>query len=130
MDRTFISAAQTWDFDRDGTVTCEEWRGYAVSLVKETDGNADGTLDSAEFQNMAKVDKLFEMADFGYYDMNGDGRVSVDELAGKQNLAFTLLDKNGDCRIDRSETVKVLQVDGPSSKTTAPNTDQSIPGRR
>jgi len=129
VDRTFISAAQTWDFDKDGAVTCDEWKTYVTSLLRESDGNGDGSLDAAEFQKMAKTDRLFEIADIGYFDANGDARVSAEELTGKQNAAFRLLDKNGDCRIDRNESVQVLQVDAPKASSTAPNTDQSVPRR-
>lgn len=129
-DRTFIAAAQTWDFDKDGNVTCDEWKNYALSLVKESDGNGDGVLDSAEFQEMSKIDRLFEVADIRYYDLNGDAKVTFEELAGKQNVAFKVLDKNGDCRIDRTETVQVLQIDAPSSNSPAPNMSQTGPGRR
>ncbi|MFM7084384.1 MAG: EF-hand domain-containing protein [Hyphomicrobium sp.] len=130
MDRTFIAAAQTWDFDKDGTVTCDEWKNYTLSLIKESDENGDGTLDSSEFQKMAKIDRLFEVADIRYYDLNGDGKVPFEELAGKQNVAFKVLDKNGDCRIDRTETVQVLQIDAPAANSAAPNMSQTGPGRR
>lgn len=133
VDRTFIGAAQTWDFDKNGSVTCDEWKNYAMSLMKESDGDGNGSLDAAEFQTMAKTDRLFEVADTGYFDGNGDGRVTAEELTGKQNTAFKLLDKNGDCQIDRNESVQVLQVDAPKSSGQAPNTDQQgpgMPGRR
>lgn len=128
VDRTFIGAAQTWDFDKNGSVTCDEWKNYATSLLKESDGDGNGSLDSAEFQTMAKTDRLFEVADVKYFDGNGDGRVTGEELTGRQNTAFKLLDKNGDCQIDRNESVKVLQVDAPKSSGQAPNTDQQGPG--
>lgn len=128
IDRTFIGAAQTWDFDKDGSVTCDEWKNYVTTLLRESDGNGDGALDEAEFQQMAKTDQLFSVADNGYFDANGDGKVTPDELTGKQNAAFKQLDKNGDCRIDRNESVRVLQVDAPKSGG-APNTDQQVPGR-
>jgi hypothetical protein len=124
IDRTFIGAAQTWDFDKDGTVTCDEWKNYVATLVRESDGNGDGALETAEFQQMAKTDRLFEVADAGYFDANGDGRVTVEEMTGKQNVAFKQLDKNGDCRIDRNESVRVLQVEAPKSSTSAPDTTQ------
>lgn len=129
MDRTFISAAQTWDFDKDGSVTCDEWKNYVATLVRESDGNGDGALDAEEFQKMAKTDQLFSVADISYYDANGDGRVTIEEITAKPNAAFKLLDKNGDCRIDRNESVRVLQVDGPKA-SSAPNTDQQVPGTR
>jgi hypothetical protein len=28
FDRTFIAAAQTWDLNKDGVVTCNEWNEY------------------------------------------------------------------------------------------------------
>lgn len=125
FDRTFIGAAQTWDLNKDGTVTCDEWKQYTATLVRDADANHDGVLDQAEFVNMAKSDRLFETAGLSYYDANGDGRVSVDELAGKQNLAFKLLDKNGDCQIDRNESVQVVGNDKPKEKPK--DVDQNIP---
>ncbi len=129
VDRTFIGAAQTWDFDKDGAVTCDEWKNYVTSLHRESDGDGDGSLVDAEFQAMAKTDQLFSIADRSYYDANGDGKVTVDEMTGKQNVAFKQLDKNGDCRIDRNESVRILQVDAPKGGT-APNTDQQGPSRQ
>jgi Ca2+-binding EF-hand superfamily protein len=129
IDRTFIGAAQTWDFDKDGTVTCDEWKNYVTTLLRESDGNGDGALEAAEFQQMAKTDQLFSVADLTYFDVNGDGKVTIEELSGKQNAAFKQLDKNGDCRIDRNESVRVLQVDAPKA-SAAPNVDQKVPGTR
>lgn len=127
VDRTFINAAQTWDFDKDGTATCDEWKNYVATLLRESDANGDGALDATEFQHMAKTDRLFTIADLGYFDANGDGKVTADELTGKQNPAFRLLDKSGDCRLDRNESVRVLPVDAPKA---APPPDQQIPGAR
>jgi hypothetical protein len=129
IDRTFIGAAQTWDFDKDGTVTCDEWKNYVATLLRESDANGDGALDAAEFAQMAKTDHLFTVADIGYYDANGDGKATVEELTGKQNAAFKLLDKNADCRIDRTESVRVLPTNAPKPSGGAPNTDQQIPGQ-
>jgi hypothetical protein len=126
IDRTFIGAAQTWDFDKNGSVSCEEWKQYATTSLHEADANGDGTLDAEEFKKMAATDRLFEVADLSYYDGNNDGRVTVEEITGKQNVAFKMLDKNGDCQIDRNETVQVLQIDKPKEKEV----DQSSPSMR
>jgi Ca2+-binding EF-hand superfamily protein len=77
---------------------------------------------------MAKTDHLFTVADSGYFDANGDGKVTIEELTGKQNAAFKMLDKNADCRIDRNESVRVLPVDAPKA-SGAPSPDQQIPGQ-
>jgi hypothetical protein len=107
FDRTFISAAQTWDTDKNGVVTCDEWSQYVSSSFREADANGDGALDAAEWPNIVKSDRLFETANLAYFDGNGDGRVQLEEMTGKQNLAFKLLDRNQDCQIDRTESVQV-----------------------
>jgi hypothetical protein len=125
MDVTFMNASQTWDNDKDNTVTCEEWKQYAVSSMRQADANGDGLLDAQEWATMVSNDRLFEVANLSYYDANGDGRVSFDELTGKQNLAFKLLDKNGDCKITADEKVTITSVPKPKEKEL----DQSIPRR-
>lgn len=116
FDVTFISAAQTWDLDKNGTVTCEEWKQYAGSALKQADGDGDGSLTAEEFTVMAKTDRLFEMADLKYYDANSDGRVGSDELVGKPNHGFKLLDRNQDCQIARDESVQVQSTIRPKEK--------------
>jgi Ca2+-binding EF-hand superfamily protein len=115
-DRVFIAAAQTWDLNKDGTVTCDEWKQYVATAVREADANGDGALDATAWQTLVKGDRLFEVATLSYYDSNGDGKVTAEEIANKPNRAFALLDKNGDCRIDRNETVQVINVDKPKAK--------------
>lgn len=130
VDRTFIGAAQTWDFDKDGTVTCDEWKNYAATLFRESDGDGNGALDASEFAQMSRTDRLFEIADVGYFDGNGDSKVTLEEMTGKQNAAFKLLDKNGDCRIDRNESVQVLQRDAPKSEGLGTEQQGPSSGRR
>ncbi|MDQ8698618.1 EF-hand domain-containing protein [Hyphomicrobium sp. LHD-15] len=122
FDRTFISAAQTWDLDKNGTVTCDEWTQYISTSFREADANGDGALDAEEWKALVKGDRLFEVANLSYYDANGDGRVTLDELTGKPNVAFKLLDRNQDCQIDRTEQVQVRGVDKEKAKETAPDT--------
>jgi Ca2+-binding EF-hand superfamily protein len=123
FDRTFIGAAQTWDLNKDGSVSCDEWKQYALTSFRENDANGDGALDQQEFLAMAKNDRLFEVANLSYYDSNSDGKVAAQELSEKPNTAFKLLDKNGDCKIDRNESVQVYNVDKPKEKEV----DQNVP---
>lgn len=128
FDRTFIGAAQTWDLDKNGVVTCDEWGQYVAVSFREADANGDGILDADEWQSLIRNDRLFQVANLSYYDTNGDGRVTLEEMQGKQNLAFKLLDKNQDCQIDRTETVQILGVEKKKSDTTAPDSTQQGPG--
>ncbi len=125
FDRTFIGAAQTWDLDKNSVVTCDEWKQYAITSLREADSNGDGVLDATEFGVMAKNDRLFQLANLSYYDANSDGRVSADEMVGKQNAAFRLLDKNGDCQIDRNESVQVVASEKVKEKQK--DVDQTLP---
>ena len=111
FDVTFISATETWDLDRDSVVTCDEWKQYSGSLLQQSDGDGDGALTEAEYQTLSNTDKLFDIAGFKYYDTNSDGKVTADELTGRSNRAFELLDKNKDCRIERDEKVTVRYKD-------------------
>ena len=74
---------------------------------------------------MARNDRLFSTANLSYYDANNDGKVTIEELTGKQNLAFKLLDKNNDCQIGHDEKVNVYSVAKPKEKEV----DQANPGR-
>lgn len=129
FDRTFIGAAQTWDLDKNGTVTCEEWTQYITTSFREADANGDGFLDAQEYQTLVKSDRLFEIANIAYYDANGDGRVTLEEMTGKPNVAFKLLDRNQDCQIDRTETVQVHGIDKVKPKDDGGTSDQTIPRR-
>lgn len=125
-DRTFIGAAQTWDLDKNGVVTCEEWKTYSSGALREADGNGDGALTADEYATMARSDRLFEIADLKYFDANSDGKVTVEELSGKPNQAFKLLDKNGDCQIARDESVQVTGIDKVKDKSRD-SQDQTVP---
>ncbi|MCC7253570.1 EF-hand domain-containing protein, partial [Hyphomicrobium sp.] len=62
FDRTFIAAAQTWDLDKNGSVSCEEWTRYVSTEFRQADGNGDGALDAEEWKKMVASDRLFEVA--------------------------------------------------------------------
>ncbi len=34
FDMTFLSASSTWDLNKDGTVTCDEWKQYATEIFR------------------------------------------------------------------------------------------------
>jgi hypothetical protein len=105
-DVTFVSAANTWDLNKDNVVTCDEWKAYVTQLLRESDGNGDSALTADEFQKVAKTDRLFDVAGFKYFDQNGDGKITLEEFSGKPNPAFRLLDKNNDCKIESGEFVQ------------------------
>jgi Ca2+-binding EF-hand superfamily protein len=103
VDREFAAAAVTWDLNRDGNVTCDEWKQYASDLFRAADVNHDGVLTREEFANLTRQDRLFEGEGFSYFDADGDGQLTLSEVVDKPNPAFALLDTNHDCIISPDE---------------------------
>ncbi len=102
-DRVFLSAAGNWDRNRDGSVTCDEWKAYAGELFDAADTNHDGFVDRTEYATIVSTDRMFQTVEFSYYDASGDGKLARNEFVDKPNRAFVLLDKGNSCRLDASQ---------------------------
>lgn len=122
---TFVSAAQTWDLDKDNVVTCAEWTTYTADLFRLADKDLDGMVDAEEYRHIVKEDRLFETAGFAFFDGNADGRLTLAEFTGRENPAFTRLDRDKDCRIAGDESVQTRQATSVSGASGAPST---VPG--
>jgi Ca2+-binding EF-hand superfamily protein len=116
IERDFVAAVPTWDLNKDGDVTCDEWRQYVAGLFREADLNHDGVLTREEFAIMGKRDRLFETVGFDYFDTNGAGRLTVADIADRRNPAFTLLDSNNDCVLTPEERRQPGGKAGPKGK--------------
>jgi EF hand len=121
-DRVFLSAAGTWDRNHDGIVTCDEWKSYAGELFDAADANHDGFVDRIEWATIVHTDRMFQTVDLGYYDANGDGKLSREEFVDKPNRAFVLLDKENTCQLSsaqvagaRAHTEQVFDTKKPES---------------
>jgi hypothetical protein len=132
VDRVFLSAAGGWDRDRDGVVTCEEWRAYAGELFDGADANHDGFLDRAEYATLISTDRMFQTVEFRYYDADGDTKLARTEFVDKPNRAFALLDKNNSCVLTasqvagaRAHTEQVFDTKKPQSGDPR---EKNIPG--
>ncbi len=90
----------------DGTVTCEEWRQYAGKLFDEADTARKGHLTPDDFRRLAGTDRLFDVANFAWFDADRDGRITRAELVDRPNPAFRILDRNGDCALGQDELLR------------------------
>jgi Ca2+-binding EF-hand superfamily protein len=117
----FVEAVGTWDMNRDGNVTCSEWKLYAAGLFKDADRDRDGILVRQEFEAMSRQDRLFATIGLAHFDADGDGRITLTELADKRNPAFALLDKNGDCAISPNERLNLASKRPDESKPVVSN---------
>jgi hypothetical protein len=132
VDRVFLSAAGSWDTNRDGVVTCNEWRAYANDLFSGADANGDGAVDRIEYGTIVSTDRMFQTVEFRYYDANRDGKVDRHEFVDKPNRAFALLDKSNTCQLTasqvagaRAHTEKVFDTKKPESGDPR---EKGIPG--
>lgn len=133
IDRVFLAAAGSWDRNKDGIVSCDEWKAYATELFDGADANRDGMLDATEFATLTKTDKMFVTADFSYFDANRDGKVSRAEFIDRQNPAFVLLDKQKTCQLTATELTGGRTVMEAAKPTVTPPTgpqDEKNTGKR
>jgi EF hand len=134
VDRVFLSAAGSWDSNRDGIVTCEEWRAYASDLFKNADANGDGFIDRTEYATIVSTDRMFQTVEFRYYDANNDGKLDRAEFVDKPNRAFALLDKSNTCQLTasqvagaRAHTEQVFDTAKPKSGDPRENPVPGVP---
>lgn len=92
-----------WDSNHDGVYTCDEWKSYMDRLFTLADKNRDGFVSVPEFAAIQRAEHTFADADLGYFDDNGDGKVSRSEFVNKPSLFIGRYDKNGDCRVTSDE---------------------------
>lgn len=132
VETVFLAAAGNWDRNRDGVVTCEEWKAYAGELFDAADANRDGFLTPEEYATILKTDKMFDTANFKYWDASGDGKVSRAEMVDRPNPAFVLLDKAKTCQLTSTELSGGRQLMQQKKPIVGPPPDtdkQARPGR-
>jgi len=131
IDRAFLVSIVSWDMNRDGSVTCDEWKGYARAALTEADANRDGKLSAAEFETLMKSDRLFYYANVAYFDSNRDGFVDAKELIDRPNPAFAYLDSNKDCTLSPEEISRTRALtQAPPEVASSGKDGDKIPGAK
>jgi Ca2+-binding EF-hand superfamily protein len=107
----FSEAAQRWfdsfDQNKDGVLTPEEYRAVAEKQFRRVDSNADGAVDQGEYvfgvpegndQELDRAKKRFTIM-----DKNGDGSATEEEFVGFGQQVIDLSDFDGDGKMTRDE---------------------------
>lgn len=118
LERLARSAA-VWDANNDQIYTCAEWKKFVTDLFNQADRNHDGFVDAQEFKSIQDATPQFKDSSLGYFDDNGDGRLSRAEFVDKPNPFFLQFDKNRDCKVTIEEIMDA------SRPAYAPPTPQS-----
>lgn len=120
QDGLLRSGPPTWDANRDGVFTCDEWEGFAGRIFTLADRNRDGKLDKAEFATVQKADAALADADFGYFDENQDGKIARKEFVDKPSAFIMRFDRNNDCRVTGDEIRATTAPKGPQGPAERP----------
>ena len=108
------------DADGDGSVTAEEFKDFRAKNFAKADKNGDGSLNGAEFAELAKIKKELhkkakEMAKkkkakkyFGKLDADGDGKISKAEFDAKGERSFIRMDHNDDGVLNKKDRRKKM----------------------
>ena len=118
IDKVFLIAAGNWDRNKDGVVTCEEWKAYASELFAIGDIERKGWLTKEDWKRVVEVDRMFETVDFAYYDRNGDGKVDRAEFVDRPNRAFELADRDKNCQLTTVELTGARSAGANAPKVT------------
>jgi hypothetical protein len=110
----WVRWANEWDANRDHVYTCEEWKKYVTDLFNKADRNRDGYVDATEFKVIQETAPQFRNAGVGYFDDNGDGRLSRSEFIDKPNPFFLQFDRNRDCKVTFDEIISASTPPMPS----------------
>lgn len=117
-DRIFLVAAGNWDRNKDGVVSCDEWKAYATELMDGADPGRKGHMTSEDWLKVTAIDKMFETVDFKYYDKNSDGKVDRGEFVERPNRAFEMADRDKNCQLTGVELTGARQAGQPAVKIT------------
>lgn len=99
-----LASRTRWDINHDGVNTCEEWQIFVSRLFDLANQNEDRSLNTKEFVRLREKERLFADADFSFFDVDHNGRISRKEFIGRPNPFFVRFDRNGDCRVTAEET--------------------------
>jgi hypothetical protein len=133
IDKNFLGGIGSYDQNRDGTVTCDEWRSAASNMFSKANKSGSGLLTEDEFPNLALADRTFLVANFKYYDTNNDSRVDRKEFVERPNPAFGYADKDKDCRLTEPEVVNARDLSAPPpspppARSTVATGSPGLPG--
>ena len=113
IDKSFLRGISSYDQNRDGVVTCEEWRSETAGLFTKANKSGSGQLTEGEFGDLATTDRTFLVASFKYYDANRDGKIDKKEFVERPNPAFAYADQDKDCRLTAPEQITARNLSAP-----------------
>jgi hypothetical protein len=103
MSDVIHDSAVRWDANHDGIYTCDEWKAFVEHLFDIADKKRKAWITPAEFESIRNADPVFSHAEFGYFDQNGDGRVSRLEFVNAPSPFFARYDPKNTCKVSLTD---------------------------
>ena len=91
------------DSDGDGVISRAEFRTVQAARWSLIDRNHDGYLTEDDFPPVATRRARIQLAEIGYLDTDGDGRISQGEFLGDPAPVFRRADLNADGALTLAE---------------------------
>lgn len=119
LQQLYANFIDRWDFNEDGSATCEDISVQRSRLFKHLDENDDGFLTSREYRHARYEDKSFMFFTLDRVDTNNSFNISLEEFVRVPHSQFLNMDKDDDCRLNKHEAMIALR------KNTLPNRSRS-----
>lgn len=91
------------DVNLDGVISRAEYTNVQAVRWMEIDRNGDGYLTLDDFPRIAEGRARTQLAEIGYLDEDGDGRISESEFVNGPAPVFRRADGNSDGVLTRAE---------------------------
>jgi Ca2+-binding EF-hand superfamily protein len=103
QDQTVINPfIKRFDRNQDGLISADEFPGLA-ECFERLDLNNDGFIDASEAPQGRFHRRHVRHFDRSQYDLDGDGRISLEEFLSAAQTRFERMDRNADGYIDAAE---------------------------
>ncbi|QKC84705.1 hypothetical protein [Mesorhizobium sp. NZP2077] len=100
--------------DSDGAITFDQFSDAMNARLKKLVAANGGKLTVAQLADALEKARFERMAKriIARYDSKGDGTLTSDDITGRENKVFAMLDRNNDGKIEKSELLDDEGNDG------------------
>ncbi|WP_245408276.1 EF-hand domain-containing protein [Zhengella mangrovi] len=93
------------DADKSGDVTYEEFSAAMGGRILGADADKNGELTVGEVADVIERMRAERRAEqlIRRFDLNGDGKLTTDEIENRQKKIFALMDRNDDGKVEKDE---------------------------
>lgn len=115
MARLYNTFISRWDFNEDGSATCDDISTQRSRLFRRLDEDQNGQLTSREYRHARFEDKSFMFFTVDRVDTNSNTTIDADEFVAVPHSQFLNMDQDNDCFIDQHEALTAMRERNPDA---------------